>query len=445
MTIHSRILTICCSLLCSVAALALPIDDITLVSAMPKAGELDVELRTLESITLMFSAEVQVGPKALVTLEMPNGETLEAVPTVTRFAKKNCIVQFPGFIPYNGTYKLTIKRWSVGDADWIANREEGHSNPKIEVEWTVSNGLATGVDYDLSPVSITPANDAQFEYSGGQKLAQIRIVFPNGTFLNPNAKIGLSSTEARFGQILTFSAEKGATNTTFTAYVSPVPTTSGNYAFDIPGGSFGDEDFINGNGGHANPPISLLYVVSGAENGEGDMQETVYYTFEPVCRELTRDENEYKYTLKWDSFPVINKTYLSECYVLDEYGFEVDGAALTLTNDESAMTSTFSFTAELESDRRYTILIAPFIFGDSKWMESKYTLGTTNPQLRYDFIPEKLLPEIDNVRVADDTDSISTAVYTPTGILLYRDATEAQISALPKGFYIIAGRKVIIR
>lgn len=444
MTIHSRFLTICCSLFCSVVAFALPVDDITLVSTMPKAGELDTELRTLENITLVFSAEVQVGPNALVTLEMPNGETLEAVPVANRFAKKNCTVDFPGYIPYNGTYKLTIKRWSVGDADWIANREEGHSNPKIEVEWTVSNGLATGVDYDLSPVSITPANDAQFEYSGGQKLAQIRIVFPNGTFLNPNAKIGLSSTEARFGQMLTFSAEKGATNTTFTAQVSPVPTISGNYAFDIPGGSFGDEDFINGNGGHANPPISLLYVVSGAQNEEGESIETVNQTFEPKSTYLICEENNYTFFLYWSKMPEVDETYLSNCKLIDEYGFAVPGATLTLTNDATEKSSAFSFSAELQGDKRYTILIPPYIFGDAEWVESKHELGSTNPQIRYDFYPDNVSVGVEQIS-SEPGATAPNSVYTTTGIMLYPDATEAQISALPKGFYIIARRKVIIR
>lgn len=429
--------------LCALTTFANPVDDITLVSVSPKAGELDVNLRTLESITLSFSTEIEVGPKALVTLEMPNGEILEAVPEANRFIKKNCIVAFPGYKPFNGTYKLTVKRWSVGDAEWIANREEGHSNPKIEVEWYITNGLSTDVDYDINPISALPVNESQFEYSTGQYLAQITLVFPNGTLLNPNSHIGLSSTEARFEQALTFSAVKGASNTTYTALITPIPTTSGNYNLIIPGGSFGDEDFINGNGGHANPPIDFLYVVSGAQNGEGDMLETLYYTFEPTSSKLEKDGDNYTFEINWSAIPAIDNTNIGKCKLLDEYGFEVDGVKLLLADMPNSKISEFNFTAELDDNRRYTILIAPEIFGDDKWVETEHKLGKTNPQLRHDFIPSQVTSGIEEVKVSE-TDA-PRMVYTATGIMLYHDASEAQIQALAPGFYIIGSKKVIVK
>lgn len=36
------------------------------------------------------------------------------------------------------------------------------------------------------------------------------------------------------------------------------------------------------------------------------------------------------------------------------------------------------------------------------------------------------------------------SVYTMTGVKLYQDATDSQISSLPKGIYIIGGKKVKI-
>lgn len=437
-----RLHTFLAYLLCAFTALALPVDDITLVSVSPKAGELDVNLRTLESITLSFSSEIQVGSKASVTLEMPNGETLEAVPVANRFIKKNCIVEFPGYKPYNGTYKLTVKKWSVGDAEWIANREEGHSNPKIEVEWYVSNGLSTDIDYDILPISALPANESQFEYSTGQYLAQIELVFPNGTLLNPNANIGLSSTEARFEQTLTFYAEKGESNTTYRALITPIPTTSGNYNLIIPGGSFGDEDYISGNGGHANPPIDYLYVVSGAQNGEGDMLETLYYTFEPTSTMLKKEGGNYTFEINWLSIPAIDNTQVGKCRLLDEYGFEVYGVSLMLSVNTDSKTSEFKFFADLDENKRYSILIAPEIFGDDKWVETEHKLGNTNPQIRQDFIPSNVTTSVDSINADNNRPD---DVYTGTGILLFRNATDAQMQSLAPGFYIIGGKKVIVK
>lgn len=435
---------IVCAMLYALSSLALPIDDITLVSVSPNAGLLDVELRSLESITLTFSAEVQVGSKAQVTLSMPNGETLEAIPVANRFMKKNCIVEFPDFKPYNGKYTLTIKRWSVGDAEWIANREEGHSNPQIEVEWEVTNGLSADVDYSITPSSVLPANNSQFVYTNGQILSQITMVFPNGTLLNPNATIGISSTEAKFNQTLKFFATKGAKNTTFTAYVAPVPIVSGDYYFVAPAGSFGDADFINGNGGCASPSINCVYVISGAQSSDGEMLETVNYTFEPKSMEMVKDDKNFTFSIEWNETPCIYEKYVSNCKIIDEYGFVVDGMQIVISNSDTANMSNVKFNGNLDSNKKYTLLIAPELFGNDKWKESDCKLGETNPTIYYDFIPNEISSHVESISLSK-TDTLPNTVYTATGIMLYKDATEAQINALAPGFYIIGGKKVMVK
>lgn len=440
---HLRLHTLVCAFLCVVSGFALPVDDITLVSVSPSEGNLDANLRSLSSITLTFSAEVEVGSKAKVTLSMPNGETLEAVPVANRFMKKNCIVDFPDYVAYNGHYTLTINRWSVGDAEWIANREEGHSNPKIEVEWDITNGLSTDIAYDINPVSIKPENNAQFEYSTGQMLSQVTIVFPNGTLLNPEAHIGLSCTEARFDQDLIFFAKKGSSNTTFSAYVAPVPTISGNYNLVIPGGSFGDQALIDGEKGHGNPPIDNIYVISGAQDTEGEVLETMEYTLKPKSQELTLEEDIYTYTLTWAGETSIYEKNLSNCMIIDELGFIVDDVNMTLLNTDSSDTTEIQFTGTFEGNKKYSILIVPAMFGNQKWEDSNYQLGVTNPVVLYSFIPNDISSGIE--AVTSSVKERASDVYTSTGIMLYRDATEAQIRALAPGFYIIGGRKVVVR
>lgn len=423
-------------LLCAAGAWALPVDDVILSNVRPAAGEIDGELRTLENITFTFNQDIEIGPKALVTLTTPDDKTYEAVPVASRFWKNICAVDFPDFLPYNGTYKLVIKRWSVGDAEWLANREAGHSNPEIVLEWTVVNGLEPGADYDIVPVSVSPENNAQFAYNNGQALAQIKLEYPNGTILNPNAQIGLECVEARFAQTLTFWAKEGAENTTFTAQVSPVPIASGRYTLTIPAGAFGDADYLSGEGGHANPPTTFMYAVSGVEDDEGELKETLYYTLLPAKAALTREENDYRYTMEWKEMPDVNDRYVVQCKVIDEFGYPVD-TKLTLTNDAEAKTSVFSFTAELEQDKPYRLLIMPAIFSDAKYAESNKTLGQLNPQFVEKFVPAELLKGDDNGQ--NGVEVVSTS-YKPQGIY---NLQGIEVKNPQKGIFIIEGKKVM--
>lgn len=422
------------ALLCAASASAMPVDDVTLKYVSPQQGELDIELRSLSQITLTFDQDIEVAENKTATLALPNGETLTAPLVRNRFLGNTVTLNFPEILPLNGKYTLTIKRWSVGDAEWIANYEAGHSNPKIEVEWTVSNGLEAGVDYDLNPVSITPANNASIAYAA---TGSVKIVMPEGTIMNPNVAIHLSCTEAKYEQQLTFVAT-GSKNVTYTAEISPVPVVNGTYTLMIPGGSFGDADFIAGNGGHANPPISYQYSFSGNMSSDGELLSGVDYSEKPVSFGIAKSGNSYVATLKTVSDMAFNVAKTSSIQLLNQQAYAVDGVSFSL-NASTAGEAEIGFTANLDADKRYTLLIPEGLFGNSIWVASNYAEGTANPQLRLDFTPSELISAVEAV-VASAENQPNT-VYTASGILIYRDATEAQISALAPGIYIIAGKK----
>lgn len=427
------------TLLCVVSAMAMPVEDITLINVAPKEGELDLSLRSLDQITLTFSQAVEADASKTATLLLPNGETLTSKLTVNRYMKNTVTLNFPDVQPLNGKYVLTIKRWSVGDAEWVENYETGHSNPKIEVEWTVSSGgLEAGVNYDLNPISITPANNASIPYSEN---ASIRIVMPQGIIINPNEGIYLSCIEAKYLQQLTFVAQAG-NNITYTAEISPAPVVHGDYTLMIPGGAFGDADFIAGNGGHANPPITYMYAVAGNTSEDGELLGGVDYSEKPTSIEILKEGDRYIATLQLDGSMVVNEAKVSDCKLLDTQAYEVSDATFAL-NTFTDGKLTISFTAQLEEDELYTFLIPQGLYGSQSWQTSDYTSGTSNPQLRQDFTPANLTVSVDTIE--SDRANQSNTVYSATGIMLYKDATEAQINALAPGFYIIAGKKVMVK
>lgn len=433
------------SFLTAMSAWAMPVDDITLKNVTPKAGELDIELRSLDQVTLTFtSSDIIIGEDAKATLACPDGTTLTSSLVQNRYMKNTVLLDFPDVMPYNGEYTLTIKRWSLGDAEWLGNPETGHSNPKIEVKWTVINGLEAGIAYDIEPISVTPANNASIDYNtGGAQLRQIKIVFPSGTYVNPSVPVIISNTEARYSQELLFEGKRGSENVTYTATVSPAPLISGNYYLTIPGGAFGDEEFISGNGGHASAPINYVYSVTGAMTEDGEEVETTVYDYNPESFEIKKPDTKYEAVLTWGSAPEIDETALINCRLLDDQNFAVAINGLDLKKDESGTETVISFEATLDLERKYRFVVAQDIFGNSLWTSTDRKKGSANPQMSISFLPSEVTVGVDSI-TADGKD-VPNSVYTATGIRLYGNATDDEIRNLPAGLYIIAGKKVMVK
>lgn len=398
------------AIICAIAANAMPVEDITLKSVSPKAGELDIELRSLSQITLTFTQDIEVGENKTATLTMPDGRTLTSPVVRNRFLANTVVLEFPDVLPLNGTYTLTVKRWTVGDEEWAENDEAGHSNPKIDVEWTVSNGLEPGVDYDLDPVSITPANEASIDYTnGGQTLSMVRIVMPQGTIMNPDAEVWLSCTESRYGQRLTFEAVAKSTTVEYTANVSPAPTVSGNYTLIIPGATFGDAEFFAEGKGHANPPVTYLYNVTGNMSEDGELLGGVLYTDVPSGLKVEKEGNGYTVTFNVAGGMKFVETKVADTNLLDEHGYAVPDVEFTLDVTE-ATNPRILFSATLEDRGRYTLLLPQGLYGNGVWKDSGYTDGTANPQIRHDFIPGDITNAVETIAAQEN--NLPNDVYT---------------------------------
>lgn len=320
-------ITVTASIMTAASVWAMPVEDINLKNVAPKPGELDIELRSLEQITLTFDAtEVIIGEDATASLACPDGTTVTAPLVRNKYMKNVVLLDFPDLMPYNGKYTLTIKRWSLGDEEWLDNPEAEHTNPKIEVEWNLINGLEAGVDYDITPVSVTPANNASIDFNnGGAMFRQMKIVFPDGTFVNPEIPIILSCDETHYSQELFFEGEQGKSSVTYTAVVSPAPLVSCNYIHIIPGGAFGDAEYVAGNGGHPCKPMTMLYAITGAQKEEGEDIETVTYDLLQIFTEIKKDGNLYTASMKWSSAPEIAAESVTECRLIDDLNFSGGG------------------------------------------------------------------------------------------------------------------------
>lgn len=432
-------LLVACAI-CTLPALAV-VNDIDLKNIVPKAGELDIEIRSLEQITLTFNQDVNVRENTLAYLTTPDGKELTFVMQRNQYLKNTVLIGFPDINYFNGDYTLTIKRWSVGDDEWFEDYEQGHSNAEIKVVWTINNGLPPGADYDLQPVSVLPANNTSFTYPA-KPLTAIQITMPEGSVMNPKVQASLSCVKARYASTLTFIAENKGRNIIYTADVSPTPSVMGDYTLVFPAGMFGNEQYIAEQKGYASPTITMLYSVSPSDEESTGDEETVDWSMRPLAAKLEATGNDYLLTWRWSGNPNVNSEALSDWCVIDPRGYKVPDIAFTFADPE-APAAVVKFTAELQPDGQYVLLVPQAMFHDETYTTLEGKLGTASPQLRYDFVPEDITCGV-TAAVAGEKPA-KRSVYTSQGIRLYDNATEDQLRTLPASLYIIAGKEVLVR
>lgn len=145
----------------------------------------------------------------------------------------------------------------------------------------VSGAFAAETAYDLSfadlGLTLTPKDGATIDLSnGGGATLGIGGSLADGYSLNEAnlPETHLTSEEANFNEPVTITSFMGM------YFVAQLPDgvevdTNGVYTWAIPQGLFGDADFIDGNGGHANEATNIVFTVEGGKDPNAATSVTV--------------------------------------------------------------------------------------------------------------------------------------------------------------------------
>jgi len=98
----------------------------------------------------------------------------------------------------------------------------------------------------------------------------------------------------------------------------------------------------------------------------------------------------------------------------------------------------FNFTKKTDAGN-YKVVIAQGTFGTGDWDETGGQAGKANPEIVLNYTIETV--SVDAIIAAGE----AVNVYTAQGIQVLRNAEAAALNELPAGFYIVNGKKVIIR
>lgn len=98
------------------------------------------------------------------------------------------------------------------------------------------------------------------------------------------------------------------------------------------------------------------------------------------------------------------------------------------------------FTQAYKEAGNYVVVIPEGAFCNEDYMSSVYEYGSINPELRYSYVVDGSLG-ISGV----EAEEVVGDVYGIDGVLVLRAAKAADVQKLPAGFYIHAGKKVIVK
>lgn len=231
--------------------------DIDITSVTP-ANDATVSIANDTPVSISFTAPGELGffPQQKIGVACPGAEyngfaiinSAETADDVTTF---NLSLDTP--ITVNGEYTLTFPEGLIGDADYIANWANGHSNKAFTTSFIVEGGAdqPETTKYDLA-YTVTPENGSQLPI---KEKVFISFEFPEGTVPTEDSpRASLQSSQANY--FLTVLFQKGEKNGTFTLNYATAPKREGTYTISIPEGLFFNEALNS-----YSPAIELAYII----------------------------------------------------------------------------------------------------------------------------------------------------------------------------------------
>lgn len=217
--------------------------DITVKGYQPSLTPFDIEMKTLETLQIVFSkGDLQLDPAANATVTISGPDYRQTatlrnnMPTIGNFK-----ALFSSQPKYNGEYTLTIPQGVVGDAEWMENHEFGHANAAVNFTFTVIGGEEPG-NLDVTE-TFNPVIDPGI---GGKvpSLSRVSMTFDStpyftaGTEVNVTYKADLQGAATEFG---TATIEEGAENEVILVF-NPAPKDKGQYLINFPKGILWDAE-----------------------------------------------------------------------------------------------------------------------------------------------------------------------------------------------------------
>lgn len=381
------------------------------ISIKPAAGVLDLRETQFECFLINVPQGILPVEGTKINFKTADGSYDKDFDLVFNFG-----TQLVAWVPsaaapkYNGEYTLTIPQGSFGDSNFRANPEIGIANPLLTYTYNIVGGRPNNnVEYDLNPTDVTPAAGNVGE------LKEIVFTFPEDVLFTPDATLTLAASWG--SRYLCTAPIERVDSKTVKVTLSPSPYEAADYAMYIPEGTFFDSTYqADNNEGHANEYLSYVWTMGSlisvtSTNPEDESQ-------------LAGMETGYTLAI------VTDDSLLAKACTLKLT--DTDNA----TTDERILLNNVPMT---RSNRTWTWTNTgkEIVFYEGHTYTFEYTMYDATPNIIGSgmiIVDGSTTSSVGQI----SSYTLSAPICNAQGIYIGTD-----LSALPKGLYIQAGKKII--
>lgn len=355
----------------------------------------------------------------------------------------NSVIVRPKCISRKGTYRVVFPANSVGDAVWYnggCEEGKGISNPEFEIKIYVTGR------FSLVPESWEPQQNSVLDYHGDV----VKVIFSEPVFVVGNQKAVIYKNAGYDDPVeATMKVSADDSKVVEIAYDTKLIPNHKYYFIEVPSGAI--SNVANGSGS-CNPQLKYNFTTS-----IGDIDYVITFTVRKPENAQTDALNSIELEASHD-WSVFAEDVLDKVFLYKHGTTEIASTLSKFEFDRSPGSTDFrtvfiDLSKTITETGRYDLVIPQGVLGGENWYLGKE--GIANQAQTIVFTVGDPGDEPDNPDNPDDPkDGISSVdsennptfdVYTLTGILVARDATEAEISTLPAGIYFAKGRKFIVK
>lgn len=359
-------------------------------------------------------------------------------------------------------YTAHVVKGAFGDSEFteVSNFTSGHACPALEVLFTTENVLAYNIaGEEPKDEVIYDITDPSIEAGVADGVATINYTFADDLSLNISRehyqypKLISGYTLTADGEAAEADVVVRAVNNRLVLTIEPVSIESeATYVLTLDKGLFGDDEWFASDykAGHANDVIEFSFVPSA-------FRPALEYVTPEILIEKRNATADGSIEETGDPAIVVTLRFAFDIWWPEGFNFfnvcklyGPDDNLVNITDTHQFYGSTSDYTIykfemwgfDMDSDQTYTLNVPAAIYGNTEWLNSNGRWGMCNEELNIQFIPGNYQNAgVEGVAV----DAVANDVYNMQGALILRDATAAQVKALPAGLYIVGGRKVAVK
>lgn len=217
-------------------------------------------------------------------------------------------------------------------------------------------------------------------------------------------------------------------------------TEAGRYDVVIPSRVIINGDYYESNGeaGLCNPEYHLYYTIDGSVTPGIDPAEQEVFFYDRVSPESGSTVASLDVIKLW--YPEIVDTTGKDAIIYNKADQSIVSYAQVLYDWDDDLLINVELEDPVTEAGEYEVVIPGRAICDGDFFMSEGKSGICNPEIKLTYIVDPELSAVGSVAITSNCD-----VYDVQGRVVLRNASSAQLKSLPKGIYVVGGKKLVVK